>query len=61
MTIKSIFTYLFSIPKVPTNSKKDEQELIKRVVSMISSGNVYLQNGYYLTGEDINEQIKAIL
>ena len=60
MTIKSFFSYLFKIPKVPTYSKKDKQELIRRVVSMTSSGNIYLQNGAYLTAEDISEQIMKL-
>ena len=47
-------------PKVTTRTEEDRRLADRRVVSRLSSGNVRLQRGEYVTREDIEEQYERV-
>ena len=47
-------------PKVTTRTEEDRRLADRRIVSRLSSGNIRLQRGEYVTREDIEEQYERV-
>lgn len=47
-------------PKVTTLTEEDRRLADRRIVSRLSSGNIRLQRGEYVTREDIEEQYERV-
>ncbi len=47
-------------PKVTTRTEEDSRLADRRIVSRLSSGNIRLQRGEYVTREDIEEQYERV-
>lgn len=47
-------------PKVTTRTEGDRRLVDRRIVSRLSSGNIRLQRGEYVTREDIEEQYERV-
>ena len=47
-------------PKVTTRTEEDRRLADRRIVSLLSSGDIRLQRGEYVTREDIEEQYERV-
>ncbi len=47
-------------PKVTTRTDEDRRLADRRIVSLLSSGDIRLQRGEYVTREDIEEQYERV-
>ena len=47
-------------PKVTTRTEEDRHLADRRIVSRLSSGNIRLQRGEYVTRKDIEEQYERV-
>ena len=45
----------------PEAKEKRDKEIVRRVVSSLSSGNVFLQQGKYVTKDDLDKRREHIL
>lgn len=48
-------------PSVPKYGKKEQDELSRRAAGMVSSGNVHVQFGHFLTRSDIEALRREVL
>ncbi len=48
-------------PSVPIHGKKEQDDLSRKAASMVSSGNVLVQFGHFLTKGDVRELRKKAL
>ena len=52
---------LFSLPaKPPKHGKKERDETAKKIVKRLARGNLSLQQGRYLTAEEIRERFDRL-
>jgi len=50
----------FRTPAVPSSSDESRRESDRRIVSRVSSGNIRLQRGEYVTRADLEEQYERV-
>lgn len=60
MSLMRFIRLVLHSPKVTTRTEKDKRLADRRIVSRLSSGNIRLQRGEYVTHEDIEEQYERV-
>ena len=60
---ETMFSYLKSLlpPKPPVYGEKEDRSLCRRAVSRVSSGSVLVQQGHYVTQQDIKARKQSLL
>lgn len=60
MSLMRLIRLALHSPKVTTRTEEDRRLADRRIVSRLSSGNIRLQRGEYVTREDIEEQYERV-
>ena len=60
MSLMRFIRLVLHSPKVTTRTEEDKRLADRRIVSRLSSGNIRLQRGEYVTREDIEEQYERV-
>ena len=60
MSLMRFIRLVLHSPKVTTRTAEDKRLADRRIVSRLSSGNIRLQRGEYVTREDIEEQYERV-
>lgn len=60
MNLMRLIRLTLHSPKVRTRTEEDRRLADRRIVRRLSSGNIRLQRGEYVTREDIEEQYERV-